>query len=396
LNLDDLIQYETEGSALDFKRMEYKKDAHVDLLKDVLAMANAHVEGPRRIVTGVHTPPGGPKNFLGIDAAQMRDSASYEQLVGENIGPLIDLKYFPHVFDGKTFGILEISDCGDRPYQMKKDYASLKRGEMWIRKGTLQMLLGRDDLKQIEDLRRANSGFSGKVTVAFRHVGTWPSPESEMHVQPRRFELPSDRVEREIRSVIAAKQTARTEPTWIPRIRTPFSFIPYEERTLEELHEALAAAPKLYEDDDLYTLSDRCAEIVNFRIVNEGDEYLEDARFALLIATAEGVTVADRHYEKPIYDWQGQRVNRFSPIGGYPTIKHGNNMVLVTNEVGNLRHKMATPAFSEGFRMCFREASAGTTLDLKWTIHGRNLRVPLSGSLKIVVSEKLREWPDPK
>lgn len=277
LNLNDLIRYESEGSALDFKRIEYRKDAHADLLKDVLSMANAHVTGSRYIVTGVDSPPGGPKKVLGIDPGQMRDAATYQQLVAENIEPALDLTYLTHEFDGKTLGVFEISRCTDQPYQMRKDYTPLRRGEMWIRKGTTQMLVIREDLSRYEEQRRTAAGFSGEVVVSFRHPGTWPGPELQVH--SKRFELPSEKADREIRKVLEARASARVAPTWMPLVRPSFSFIPYAERKTEELRELLPKIGQEWEDYDLAALFNTHAEAVNFKLVDKGDEYLEDARF---------------------------------------------------------------------------------------------------------------------
>lgn len=354
-------------------------------------MANADVNGSRFIVTGVDSPPGGPKELLGIDRAMMRDAATYQQLLGDNIEPAIDLKYFPHEFDGKVLGVFEISGCKEQPYQMRKDYTPLRRGEMWIRKGTRQMLLPREDILRMETQRRASSGFSGDVDVQFRHAGTWPGPE--MRVMPRRFELPTEKAEREIKEVLAARAAAHTGAGWMPRFRDPFSFVPYYERTTEELNELIKTIRKDLEDYDLAALYGEHAEAVNFRLVNKGDEFLEDVRFEVMIPRVPGVLLSNALYEEPIY-LNGTQLNNFRLAGGYPDIKFSRNYAIVSHNVGNLRHQVATPAFDEAVRLCFREQSAGLTLDLKWTLHGKNLRRPLSGALMIVVGEKVAEVLD--
>jgi hypothetical protein len=43
-DIDNLIAYENEHSTLGFKAIQYDRDKHEALLKDILAMANAQVE----------------------------------------------------------------------------------------------------------------------------------------------------------------------------------------------------------------------------------------------------------------------------------------------------------------------------------------------------------------
>ena len=53
MDYEDLVRYEHENTALDFKRSQYTKKTHQDLLKDVISMANADVEETRHIVIGI-------------------------------------------------------------------------------------------------------------------------------------------------------------------------------------------------------------------------------------------------------------------------------------------------------------------------------------------------------
>ncbi len=92
--LDDAIRYETEHTALDFKRTQYVKAQHAALLKDVLSMVNAHdVPGDRFIVCGVDLKPDGSRTFVGVPRGEVVDAATYQQLVRENLEPDVHLEY---------------------------------------------------------------------------------------------------------------------------------------------------------------------------------------------------------------------------------------------------------------------------------------------------------------
>ena len=56
MNLDDLIEYESENTSLDFKAEEYGKN-NFELIKDVMSMANAHSNEKKYIVVGVKDNP---------------------------------------------------------------------------------------------------------------------------------------------------------------------------------------------------------------------------------------------------------------------------------------------------------------------------------------------------
>jgi hypothetical protein len=45
--LQDLIEYESENTGLEFKAVQYSKAMHEEFLRDVIAMANAKWQGQR-------------------------------------------------------------------------------------------------------------------------------------------------------------------------------------------------------------------------------------------------------------------------------------------------------------------------------------------------------------
>jgi hypothetical protein len=49
-NVSDIIRFEREHTALDFKQAQYVRAQHEALLKDFMAMANADVDGERHIL----------------------------------------------------------------------------------------------------------------------------------------------------------------------------------------------------------------------------------------------------------------------------------------------------------------------------------------------------------
>lgn len=145
--INDLIEFESESSNLDFKLTQYRKESYVSLLKDAISMANGYNKDIKYIIIGLK-PRNQDRNIQGL-LEDLVDSATYQQLIYENVEPEINLEYTSHQFNGKTMGVFKISDCDNPPYLMKKDYnnanQSLKKGDGFIRKGTTQMKLCRGD-----------------------------------------------------------------------------------------------------------------------------------------------------------------------------------------------------------------------------------------------------------
>ena len=49
-NIEDLIEYYDENLNLDFKGSQYAREKHADLIKDIIAMANADTHDERYII----------------------------------------------------------------------------------------------------------------------------------------------------------------------------------------------------------------------------------------------------------------------------------------------------------------------------------------------------------
>ncbi len=152
MNLDDIIEYDEENTNLDFKKEEYKKENYSSLIKDISSMANAINSEIKRIIIGTKYRPGENKEFVGIKI--LIDQTTLENIIQENIEPTINFKYYPYNFRDVILGIIEIYDNYDKPYMMKKDYSTLKKGDMWIRKGSRQSRVTREDLNKMLEVRK--------------------------------------------------------------------------------------------------------------------------------------------------------------------------------------------------------------------------------------------------
>jgi len=259
-NYDDLFEYEDESVRLDFKGAQYPREKHADLLKDIIAFANADYEGDRFIIIGIVKDEKTGKVFRGVNKEEIIDSAVYQQLVRENVEPDINLEYFHYPYQGNDFAVFRIFGCSNKPYLMKKDYGNLKQGEGWIRKGTHQPRLIRRDFDSMMEKKQADQGFSGEIKCCFSD-----SESEEIQITPLvDINLPSDLAAVEIRKIIEEKRKPREKKalspeekmTSIGQVMAKFSspYAEYYPKTIEELEADLKNLPKEYVNDDRYTI----------------------------------------------------------------------------------------------------------------------------------------------
>ena len=149
--LSDIIKDRYEGDYLDFKATQYKDN--MNLIKDVLAMANSFSELTKYIICGIKVKPNNEKEIQGIDSNEFKDSAELQQLIYSNIEPDLHIEYLSFEYEGKLLGIIKIENGDNRPYILKKDFGSLKKGLCYVRKGSHQTAASREDFDRFYFLK---------------------------------------------------------------------------------------------------------------------------------------------------------------------------------------------------------------------------------------------------
>lgn len=125
---------ESENEYLDFKKGLYVKANYENLLKDVLAMANAKIDGSRYIIFGVKETAGQEKELF--DVKEPVDAATYQELISENIEPQLTCHLNYLTYNNRLLAVLEIVEPKAQPYLLKKKYGNLHKGLCYIRRGS--------------------------------------------------------------------------------------------------------------------------------------------------------------------------------------------------------------------------------------------------------------------
>lgn len=406
LNLDDIIEYDEENTNLDFKKEEYYKNDYVSLLKDVSSMANALNIETKRIIIGIKHRPGEDKEFVGVE--KLTDQATLENIIQENIEPNINFKYYPYKFKNVTLGIIEIYDNYDKPYMMRKDYATLKKGEMWIRKGSRQSRVIREDLDKMFDLRK-KAAFDNKVAIGF---GKELEKEiTILKVKVPRETFPSEIKKRELEDLIkrideryniSAEENDK-EPSVLAKFALDgmklfgefrdsdksirigydrFTKLPIYQNK-EEILKNIEEIGDIYYDNDCYYLFEENSTKFNCQIYNDGTEFLEDVKIELFFDSNVFI-VAEKIYEKPhgnplLYN----EIN--TSDYNYPSIYIDDNYIVAENYHNKIRHKTLTNFFDEDLRILIKQNIDVDDTEVKYKIGAKNLAHHIEGTLKILI-----------
>jgi hypothetical protein len=135
--IEELL-YEEECSTLDFKKEQYHFDISTDnqkseLLKDILAFANAWRRADAFILIGVEEVRGGKSNVVGVN--EDLDDACLQQFVNSKTQRPITFEYKSAILEEKRIGIIRIP-LQTRPIYIKKDYGKLRANVVYIRRGS--------------------------------------------------------------------------------------------------------------------------------------------------------------------------------------------------------------------------------------------------------------------
>ena len=137
-NLLDQLLHEEEGAALDFKRDQYPFDraddnAKSELLKDILAFANAWRRTTAYILIGVDEVKGGRSKIVGVDVHL--DDAQLHQFVNSKTQRSIEFSYQPFSIEGVEIGVIEIP-IQERPVYLKKKFGKMEKNAVYKRDGS--------------------------------------------------------------------------------------------------------------------------------------------------------------------------------------------------------------------------------------------------------------------
>jgi hypothetical protein len=137
-SLFESLLHEEEGTSLDFKRDQYSfvgstDDIKSELLKDVLAFANAWRRTDAYILIGVEEVKGGRSKVRGV-SQQLNDN-DLQQFVNSKTQQPIGFSYEAFSSEGVPVGIIQVF-VQDRPFFLKTQYGRVQANTVYLRRGS--------------------------------------------------------------------------------------------------------------------------------------------------------------------------------------------------------------------------------------------------------------------
>ena len=375
----------TPGSGVQFRDRAYGVDGIRRFLRDVMALANARVDGPRYLVTGIGFDKKGNKRARTIDSKDFSGKPSYQSLVADYIEPPLRIKYQPVTVEGKRVGVYEISGCQDKPYMMRIDYSeTLRRGDAYLRKEEAVVKLGRRQLQEMFEAKFRESVSHESVEVGF--------PGEIIHKDIR---LPTTDLSQMPSAVAAAKlqqmldvrdKFANSGSTTVMARLTHARLFgtenPYEHRSTEDILQDVAEIRDKHRREDDYFLFEENAQKLQLVVYNQGDDPIENASITLVMPNHNSFYVASR---LPMLHKEDRWVERGpAERASYPAVTLKDDSIHVSSTLDEISTDAPVQVFETPLRLCVGNELEGRKLGIRYSVFGSNLRAPAKGTLKLL------------
>jgi len=374
----------TPDSDVQFRKSAYGNDGIRSFLRDVLAIANASVEGNRHIVVGVDFDNKGRKRALPIDPEDFSGKPSYQALANQFIEPPIRIRYKPVSFDGTRVGVFEIGDCQDRPYMMRVDFSEkLRRGDAYKRVKDTPVKMGRRQLMELFEHKFRDSVSAGDIEVGFPGEiihKEFAMPTCDLSTMPSA--LASAKLEEML--TIRNMSTSSGSTTMVARLthaRLYGTEDPYVDRSPEDILMELSQIRSKYRHQDNDFLFGDHAEKMQLVVYNQGEEPIIDASLAIALPNHNAFYVAEGLPKRPINDRFVDRTP--DEIASYPAVTLKDDSIHVTAKIGDIPIGEPIEVFTSPLLMCIGSELGGRRLGIRYQLHGQNLRTPAKGQLRI-------------
>ena len=384
--LAKIVQSATPSGRVQFRGTRYGTRGARDFLRDLMAIANADVEGSRYIIVGAALDSGGRKHFNGVDGEDFTGKPSYLALAREFIEPPVRLRYESVIVDDARVGVFEIGDCQDRPYMMRKDYSeTLRRGDAYKRSGDRAVKMNRRQLQTLFERKFRESVSGDRIEVGF--------PGDIIHKDKRvpvsdLSELPSGVAATNIRQFMDVKSRMKSAGgnTMVARLTHARLFgtdSPYEDRSPEELADEMRQIQRQYREQDEHYLFEQNGQPLQLVIYNQGDEAVRDASLTLVLPNHGALYVATR---LPGVLEDGRFVDRLpSEQSEYPSVTLSDDSIRVTANLGDLPAGEIVEAFARPLIVCAGNELAGRRIGIRFSLHASNLRAPAGSKLRLLL-----------
>lgn len=179
------LRHRGEGSDLDYKAERYpfakaSDEEKSELLKDILALANAHRDGTAYILMGFKENQPHPAQVVGLSSEGVIDDSRLQEFVNGKLETKLNFRYEERLFNGQHIAVISIPKQ-QRPFYLKKNYGGLRQDDVFVRRGSATAIASP---REIAMMGAANSARGeAEVLLTFQT----PQNQSLPHTFEREF-----------------------------------------------------------------------------------------------------------------------------------------------------------------------------------------------------------------
>ncbi len=348
------------------------------LVREVVGLANARVEGPRSILFGVNPGALNGNKVVGISEDVIGDLKRAHRLVSNLVEPVLDLAFIFDQVNGKLVGALEIDGCEFGPYFLAQDLSdACRRGACWIRNGLEVVEVDRrtllnGDAAPARDDGEALASYSPE-DVKFS-VGFNDDPDCEfIEVDVPDTSDPPFAEDGEISEKTrtsftqALKETVGTVTTRIMNLGQSKSDNP------EDAGKEIAEAARRH-----YFYEERAVK-VDLSICNESDLDIKDLSVQLGFPKLPGLDVADRIYTSPFDKRSEAEVKQLR----YPDVERRDDRTIIRTMLGFLPAGSTQTLLATPLRLAVGPEALGRKVAMQYVLRGPDGKRVCDGKLKI-------------
>jgi len=380
-----LVQSATPTTTVQFRRNAYGKNGVQGFLRDILAMANASIEGSRYIVTGAEFDARGRKRLYGVAQEDFSGKPAYQSLANEHIEPPIRVRYQPVTIEGERLGVFEIGDCQDRPYMMRIDFSeALRRGDAYARLNNSAVKLGRRQLQGLFEKKFRDSVSAANIEIGF--------PGDIIHKDKKLAtcslaQLPSAIASSKLHELIDAKtrvhvSAANTMVARLTHARLFGTDSPYEERSTDDIRAEMRQIERRYHNHDQHFLFSENGSDLQLVVLNQGEEDLNDASLTFALPNHTEFYVASQLPKLPRDDRFVDRTP--AEHADYPAVTARDNAINVSVKLGDIPPGEPIEIFKTPLRLCVGTALKGRRIGIQYSLFAQNLRTAATGKLRLL------------
>ncbi|MCB5028091.1 ATP-binding protein [Streptococcus mutans] len=407
--IENIIENQIESITLDFKREKYDlKNKKYELIKDIMAMANALVDSKKYIILGIEEREDNEKEYVGID--DLEDPSIFENLLHEYIEPTVQFKYYSVRVKGKRIGVIEIGKNQDKPFMASKELRmhngtqGFDKGDCFIRKGTRKAKMTRSDVNQMRKFLSRNEeslsqkdikiGFGKKLLqeriIKFPIIDSSVLPSNIARIRYQKLlnllhEFQKGKLSGEIPFDENSQVNYDNEKK---KIEVGYS-ITRDSYTLIELEDRIEKIADLYREADLYFKFNHISFDLNLKILNSGKQRIEEPQIEIEVKN-EFIFIYDNIPQMPRIDIfmvmgssRPQDINQNVNSNNYPTVEKTKDTTIIKTQQAFFQHKQEKDIFNINPK--FLVTKSKIEIPIKIRLFAKNISDVIETNLKLIV-----------